>query len=276
MKKNNKIGIIGAVLGSIMTISSGLGYTTADAAESTAAIKGFNVDGLTYIDDQLSDNVVMETEKYRYGEFSMWSACYKNVVTNSNGSQTCYYFVLVESSIDSQGNKDIQGNTIKNRWFRNKNLNVSIDFYSPKGGVLELYTPEQEGLSSYITYGFDESSELEASSDSLGVEFSESVTCTYTTVYSEVILTTSYTNTVSNHQIVDYKYHFSNYDDGAMVSPNIHLVTKRMMAVFSVPNYTSNDAYEINVTTHAEIFKDAKWPLENYTFEKERTHTYRK
>lgn len=60
-----------------------------------------------------------------------------------------------------------------------------------------------------------------------------------------------------------------------MVSPNIHLVTKRMMAVFSVPNYTGSDNYEINVTTHAEIFKDAKWPLDNYTFPMERTHTYK-
>lgn len=36
-----------------------------------------------------------------------------------------------------------------------------------------------------------------------------------------------------------------------------------------------SDNYEINVTTHAEIFKDAKWPLDNYTFPMERTHTYK-
>lgn len=249
-------------------------HPTASAAESTATIKGFAVDGLTYINDQLHDDIVMETDKYRYGEFSMWSGCYKNITTNTDGSKTCYYFVLVESSIDSQGHKDINGNVVNNRWFRNKNLNITIDFYSPNGGSLESYTPEKEGLEKSITYGFDDSSELKNSSDSTGFTYTQSVTCTYTTVYSEVILTTSVQNTTDNHQIVNYKYHFSHYDDGAMVSPNIHLVTKRMMAIFSVPNYNYNDEYEIHVTTYAEIFKDAKWPLSNYTLSDHKTHDY--
>lgn len=57
---------------------------------------------------------------------------------------------------------------------------------------------------------------------------------------------------------LEFNYHFSNYKDGKMQPPNCSLVTRRMMAVFAVENYSGKDDYKMEIVTDAKIFRDVK------------------
>lgn len=276
MKKNSKLLLSLCTAVAFIGLSVGMGTLDASADEITVANKGYETNNMTYLGDQGGDNIVMATDKYDYGYYSSWNSCYKYVVNESNGSQTCYYFVLIESQIASSGHK-------QNRYFRNKSMKVLVDFYSDTlcGDEPYLVIYEPEGSTSTtietVTVGVSASAgaAIVPGGYELSLGFEASITYTKTVIEDIVKLTLDKGTTSSGHKTLEYQYTFSNYDDGAMVYPNVGPVTKRMIAVYAVENYTGIDSFSLDITTTASIFKDATWPLNNYTFTDTVMHSYR-
>lgn len=122
MKKTKKLGKLGVLaMTAVMASYGSIGLIPAKAVSSTASEKGFSNDGLTYCSDLDTPDVVLKGTKYTYGTFSMWSACYKYIVTETDGTQTCYYYALIESSISSVGKSN-------GDFFRNEDLNIDVYF----------------------------------------------------------------------------------------------------------------------------------------------------
>lgn len=242
------------------------------AAESTATIKGFNTDNLTYMSDKDSAEIVVETDKWYYGSYSSWSACYKYVANESNGSKTCYYFVLIDSYINSSGKNE-------NRYFRNKQLLITVAFEGRSAAgdypILTGYAPDSSNATVSDTIGFTIGASGSVG-DNTGVGVNASLTMTKTTTYSTVNLVCSdlASESTSTKKLFQFKYNFANWEDGSMVAPNIGLVRERMFVVFRVENYTGTDTFDMTITTKATIFKDATWPLSNGTVSRTVEHKY--
>lgn len=275
MKKNSKILSILCTVFAFINLGIQAGNYTAKADEVIVANKGYEINNMVYLGDQGGENIVMETEKYNYGYYSLWDSCYKYIVDESNGSKTCYYFILIESTIASSGHK-------QNRYFRNKEMKILIDFYSDNScgdePYLAVYEPEgsTSTTTKTITIGVSASAgvAIVTGGYELSVGFEASITYTKTVIEDIVKLTLDKGTTSAGHKTLEYQYYFSNYKDGAMVSPNVGAVTKRMVAVYAVENYTGIDSFTLNITTTASIFKDATWPLKNYTFTDSLSHSY--
>lgn len=239
------------------------------AVSSTADQKGFVTDGLTYITDQINEDITIKTDKYTYGRFSMWTALYKYIVTESDNSNTCYYYALIESSIDSEGKVG------SNRFFRNKVLEISLDFYSNSDNfAIVNYTPESSNstTSSSVSLGINGSVSLDASGPS--VTLGGSIAYEKTETYDTVNLVTHKYTLENNHKQLSFIFNFTNWKDGKMIAPNIGLVQERMAVIFAIYDYSEEDDYILSIVTTATIFKDAKWPLTNATLSDSVEHTY--
>lgn len=275
MKKIDKLLLSLCTAFTLIGLSIGMGTLTASADQITVANKGYETNNMVYLNDQGGNEIVMQTDKYNYGYYSSWNSCYKYVVNESNGSQTCYYFVLMENTIASSGH-------IQNRYFRNKSMNVLVDFYSDStcGDEPYLAVYEPEGSTSTtietVTVGVSASAgaAIVPGGFELSLGFEAGITYTKTVIEDVVKLTLDKGTTSSGHKTLEYQFRFSNYDDGTMVYPNVGPVTKRMIAVYAVENYTGVDSFSLSITTTASIFKDATWPLSNYTFTDQVVHSY--
>lgn len=242
------------------------------AAESTASIKGFNTENLTYMSDKDSKEIKVETDKWYYGSYSLWSACYKYVANESNGSKTCYYFALIDSYINSYGKNG-------DRYFRNKQLLITVTFEGRSAAgdypILTEHAPDSSNATVSDTIGFTIGGSGSVG-DNTGVGVNASLTMTKTTTYSAVTIKGDdlAKECTESKKFYQFTYKFANWDDGSMVSPNIGLVRERMFVVFRVENYTGTDAFDMTITTKATIFKDAKWPLSNATVSRTVEHKY--
>lgn len=225
----------------------GFSYCKVFAASSTAEAKGFYTNNMTYLDDAHYDNYTMRTSKYVYGYTSMWIAAYKNIVKETDNSNTCYYTFFIESSIESTGN------SVSKRYFRNKDLNISVDSTNSKNAQLIAHYPAPSSSTTTISHGF-----------SVGADSSGNVSASYSfekSVSYDTVVLTNYYGTTDN--IFKFMYHFSNYDDGSMVSPNVGLIVEKMAITYAFYNYTGNEKVSFAFYTDSTIFKDATFPLSN-------------
>lgn len=271
MKKINTL-LMCIVTMLFIIISSNMTSNTAYAAESTASLKGFNTNNLTYLDDKTTEALKIETDKWYYGSYGLWTACYKYVVTESNGSKTCYYFALIESYINSYGKNG-------KRYFRNKQLliNTRFEYRTAIGDepILVIYQPESSDATTSNTSLFGVGADGSCGTTT-GVNFTASLQMTKTTTYSAVNLVCSDKTNEAELQTkkFEFKYLFANWEDGSMKAPNIGMVKERMFVVYGVSNYTGSDAFNLIITAKATIFKDATWPLTDATLSGEVSHKY--
>lgn len=231
------------------------------ASSSTASNKGFNTNNLTFVKDTYVEDFDMISEAgYYYGSYSMWVSNYRYYTLDDDGTYSLYLIFFIESSINSSGN------SIKKNYFRNKDLNIYFKLNSNKCSFVDMTSSENDSVTS-ISKSF-------GCGFSGGYDFGVTATASAsfsvinTQSYSSVTLTTSKnSNTNQTYHEASFKYHFANYTDGAMVSPNVGYVAKRMYLLYQIQGLTSlsKEEYTYSVETEAVIFRDKTWPCRNYT-----------
>ncbi len=233
-----------------------------NAESSTALVKGYNTTNLTYVSDKDSGiQRIYSNKDTLYGTVSLWAATYKVVIKNTDNTYTAYYVILIESQISSVGK---QG---KYYFFRNKDLDIELNFNSIyKSVFIQSTTASEEATGSASkNFGLGISGGY---SNGLTLEGEASLSVGYTENYNNINLSIEKDHDSDcgdlKHQI-KFNYHFNKWKNGAMISPNIGSITKKMYAIYSVPNYDFIDRYSFTIETTATVFKDAKWPRKNYT-----------
>lgn len=165
-------------------------------------------------------------------------------------------------------------------YFRNKKLTLNIDFVSERVSediYLAMFRPESSDSTTSYTLGINLAGGIGSNSNGLNNNFQASLSFSKSVTYDTVSLTvhsSSEQKYNGYYNSVFFQYDFLNYADGAMVSPNIGLVSERMVAVYAVENYDETERFTIDITSTAYIFKDAHWPASNYTYEDVILHTY--
>ena len=227
-----------------------------EASESTAAYKGFSTNNLEYISDEVVEDKRIYGSNFYYGRVSMWAATYKTIVLEEDNRSSCYYFIFVESSIESRGKAKI--GWIKN-YFRNKYLTINVSLKSNKVVNLIDYTTSDNGASASTTKSFGFGAEGSAGADGANVGVNCSYTISNTATYNAVCLTSKKSSSDDNKEkYFTFEYYFKNWKNGAMHAPNIGLVRERVALVYQIEDYRASDNCSINIETTATIFKDVK------------------
>ena len=223
-----------------------------NASSSTSKAKGFDVDGLEYIDDLVLEDKKIYGSSFYYGKVSMWAAVYELVVDETDGTQSGYYFIFIESSIESRGKAKIG---LINNYFRNKYLTIDVKFKSSKIANLVDYTMSDNGAMSSYTKAFGVDISGNVSTDSAGIGVQGSYTMQTTQEYDAVCLTPS-KGDIEGGKYFQFEYYFSNWKNGKMIAPNKGLVTERVAVVYQIENYQNTEEYSVSISTKATIFKD--------------------
>lgn len=223
------------------------------AQSSTAKAKGFTTTGMTYLgDEDITDCKIYGSEFY-YGKVSMWAAVYKCIVTEDDGSNSCYYAIFIESSIESRGKTRIG---LINNYFRNKYLTINVELltYDSEETICVDYTKSSSATTSE-TNTYNIGGAIGADSDGPNAEISAGFSVSYTQSYDTVNLSC----TKSREGITNaftFQYYFTKWKGGSMISPNKGLVTERMYLLYQIENYNGNDNFSLNISTKATIYKD--------------------
>lgn len=239
------------------------------AKSSEVTVKGYKVDGLTYVSDKSCGlkNIVSNKETI-YGTVGLWAATYKIVIKNTDNTYNAFYIFLIEGQISSVGK---QG---KYYFFRNKSLSVDVDFYSTQKSTFVQSTEASEDASGSMSKNFGVGVNISGEAGTSGIGINAGIegglSFDYTESYSNInlILNTNgdkEEQSAKNNHSINFFYQFTKWKNGAMISPNIGSITKRMYVIYTIPNYNFSDSYTIKIKTEATVFKDAKWPRKNYT-----------
>ena len=230
------------------------------AAESTAEIKGYKTVGLKYYSDK-SSNMVIKTDSYKYGEVGAWISIYRGLVPQSDGTTVAYYVCFVDAYLQSEGH-------IGKNYFRNKELMVEVDFASAYSFQLVNYTEGSNDATTSESVTWSGSLGISGEAGTSGINagatgeigFSYTKSQTYSTVNCEFN-----SNNENSHEISTYKFRFTKWKDGKMISPNIGRVNERVSLVYEIANFNGEDNFTLNINVEGTVFKDATWPHKNYT-----------
>lgn len=226
------------------------------AGEGTAITKGFDVKNLDYKSEKSVENEKIETKSYLYGKVSLWVGAYEYLFVTKNES-TMYAIYFIEASIESSGKVG------KDKFFRNKDLTLETEFYTNNNFRIVNHTTSSEDAVSTVSKTICGSGEIGVGNSEVNGKIGGSFTLTSSQSYSTVNLIES--SELNESYKLIFNYHFTQWKDGKMISPNIGLVTKRLYVIYEISNYDSNTEYEFLISSTGTIFKDAKWPKSNST-----------
>lgn len=232
--------------------------TIAKAGGMDGGFNDFKVHNMNFNGDQITQDQRLESENYLYGYISLWTGVY---TIYDSPSDTFYILVCVKAGVNSMGN------SVSKRYFRNKEIDVSVTYNAVSNNVYKtVYDPQAETKG-----GQTVTRSITGNSESVSYSYAISK------IDSDIKFTPRETPSSDTSKTIGFNFFFNHYDDGSMVSPWIGPVHERMTAVFEIPNYSTYRQYNdvLTISYNGTIFKDAKWPLKNYTYIDNITHTYR-
>ncbi len=212
-----------------------------NGSSASAAVMGFDVDGLEYLNSQSTNSVKINGEKYYYGGISMWSSIYKKYDSQTD---SMFYVVLIKtcnsSSLDSP----------KNGYYRMVNHSMNVKVYNGSRDLeLLKYYPEQLGSVSVT--------QTQEYSVSLGASKSTSAGISGNSITANVTDSTSLIGGVSWGQSV--------YKSGVSLQPS-SVVENTMLFNYEFTNRTNKSVNKYSPLRGDYIQRSVVvYELENYS-----------
>ena len=222
-----------AVLAAVIILTCAFSpFITAFASRDYAAIKGFNVDNMTYLGDLNTSlvNVVGEN-----GKMSLWSARYLAV---SERDDIAYITSFVEAQIYASGGT-----------YGNGEMNITVTHLGAPCDIV-MYTPEQEGSGTTGTVSMGWTATANVNGINCGYTYNNSHT------YSDMNLTVAQSRDDSARNRTSVNFCFEFNDDGRNnnISPYKGTIIQRMAVTFAVANW-SDGIYDTDYNTSEVTYK---------------------
>lgn len=248
----------------VILIYNYLNFKDSFAYSTTAAMKGYETSGLDYLSDEaIINHKIYSSANTYYGSMGLWAANYKYVTVDQNGVPIVYYVVFIEAYIDSRGENN-------NYFFRNKQLIIDYKtkIWSGRNGFMLINHSEGTDAAVSLSNGWSIDGALEGGISptgpsvgvSLGASFSNNTMVSYPAVSMTV-----HTEDLGGWDHICFQFDFANWKKGAMISPNVGLVSQGVYLVYEAANYIGNEVWNATIEAEATIFKDGKWPRSNGT-----------
>ncbi|VEU80523.1 hypothetical protein [Haploplasma axanthum] len=247
------------VLITMLLLVVGLVLYTTEVSASEADLRGFDIDGFSYVADHTSNIEELWGAKHYYGKMNMWTSIYKVYIPDED---KMFYAVLVEAMIDASTEKNAS------RSFSSMQIGLNVKFDS-RYARLVTYTPKYENSSYTVSISIGTQ---HIYIPNLGIVTLPTITQTLTEEFKEIAL---YSSEEDNGILMNFD--FTRYADNKRGTPYQGAYRQQATIYFSVDNYSvnfprlSNSKIAINYTPL--IFKDAAWFEKNAIYDYV-THTH--